>query len=110
METGKLFLKTSRTMKAVFIVYNQAQTEKVEYLFDKLNIRGFTRWADLTGRGSVDGPPHFGTHTWPEVNTARMAVMEDDAVPAVLEGVKKLDEENKDVGIRAFVWNVEDYY
>ena len=53
-------------MKAIFIVYNQAQTEKVEYLFAKLDIRGFTRWTDLTGRGSVDGPPHMNTHTWPE--------------------------------------------
>ncbi len=97
-------------MKAVFIVYNQAQTEKVEYLFDKLNIRGFTRWTDLTGRGSVDGPPHMNTHTWPEQNTARMAVVEDDTVAAVLEGVKKLDEENKDVGIRAFVWDVVNSY
>jgi len=97
-------------MKAVFIVYNQAQTEKVEYLFDKLDIRGFTRWTDLTGRGSVDGRPHMNTHTWPEQNTARLVVLEDDAVPAVLEGVRKLDEENKDVGIRAFVWNIEASY
>jgi hypothetical protein len=97
-------------MKAVFIVYNQAQTEKVEYLFNKLNIRGFTRWTDLTGQGSLDGPPHMNTHTWPEQNTARMAVMEDDTVAAVLEGVKRLDEENKDVGIRAFVWDVVDFY
>lgn len=97
-------------MKAVFIVFNQAQTEKVEYLFEKLDIRGFTRWTNLTGRGSVDGPPHMNTHTWPEQNTARLAVVEDDAVGHILEGVKKLDEVNKDVGIRAFVWNIEALY
>jgi hypothetical protein len=97
-------------MKAIFIVYNQAHTEKVEYLFDKLNIRGFTRWTDLTGRGSVDGPPHMNTHTWPEQNTARLAIMEDDAIPAILDGVRRLDEENKDVGIRAFVWDIVDSY
>ncbi len=97
-------------MKAVFIVYNQSQTEKVEYLFEKLNIRGFTRWTDLTGRGSVDGVPHMNTHTWPEQNTARLAVVEEDAVATILEGVKRLDEVNKDVGIRAFVWNVEAAY
>ena len=93
-------------MKAVFIVYNQAQTEKVEYLFEKLKIRGFTRWTELTGRGSVDGPPHMNTHTWPEQNTASMSVVEDDAVSAILDGVRRLDEENKDVGIRAFVWDI----
>ena len=97
-------------MKAVFIVYNQAQTEKVEYLFEKLKIRGFTRWTDLTGRGSVDGPPHMNTHTWPEQNSAMMAVMEDETMPAVLDGVKKLDEENLYVGIRAFVWDIIDVY
>lgn len=97
-------------MKAVFIVYNQAQTEKVEYLFEKLDIRGFTRWTELTGRGSVDGPPHMNTHTWPEQNTARLAVVEDEIVDPILEGVKRLDEVNKDVGIRAFVWNVENMY
>ena len=97
-------------MKAVFIVYNQAQTEKVEYLFEKLKIRGFTRWTDLTGRGSVDGPPHMNTHTWPEQNTARLAVVEDDKVDFILDGVKRLDEENKDVGIRAFVWNIDAMY
>ncbi len=97
-------------MKAIFIVYNQAQTEKIDYLFDKLHIRGFTRWTDLTGRGSMDGPPHMNTHTWPEQNTASMAVLEEDAVEAVLEGVRRLDEENKEVGIRAFVWNIEAMY
>ena len=97
-------------MKAVFIVYNQAQTEKVEYLFEKLKIRGFTRWTELTGRGTVDGPPHMNTHTWPEQNTARMAIMEDDDVTGVLQGVRLLDEENKDVGIRAFVWDIVDSY
>jgi nitrogen regulatory protein PII len=97
-------------MKAIFIVYNQAHTEKVEYIFDKLKIRGFTRWTDLTGRGSVDGDPHMNTHTWPEQNTARLTVVEDEMVPAVLEAVKKMDEINKDVGARAFVWNIEAMY
>jgi len=97
-------------MKAIFIVYNQAHTEKVEYIFDKLNIRGFTRWTDLTGRGSVDGDPHMNTHTWPEQNTARLTVVEDEMVPKVLEAVKKMDEINQDVGVRAFTWNIEALY
>jgi len=97
-------------MKAIFIVYNQAQTEKVEYLFEKLNIKGFTRWTDLTGRGSVGGPPHMNTHTWPEQHSARLAVVEDDMVDSILQGVKLLDEENKDVGIRAFVWGIDAMY
>ncbi len=46
-------------MKAVFIIYNQAHTEKVEYLFEKLNIRGFTRWTDLSRPGQRGWPPAY---------------------------------------------------
>lgn len=102
--------KIKDNMKAIFIVYNQAHTEKVEYIFDKLDIRGFTRWTDLTGRGSVDGDPHMNTHTWPEQNTARLTVVEDEMVPKILAAIKKMDDINKDVGVRAFVWNIEEMY
>ncbi|HNQ67608.1 MAG TPA: hypothetical protein PKN32_04470 [Bacteroidales bacterium] len=94
-------------MKAVMIIFNQALTEKVEYMLDKLEIRGFTQWEGLQGRGSVDGDPHYGTHTWPEINTAAISIVDDKMVDIILEKVKKIDEINKEVGIRAFVWNIE---
>lgn len=97
-------------MKTVFIVYNQAHTEKVEYLLDQLEISGYTQWTDMKGRGSETGVPHRGTHTWPEINSATLTVVEDDLVPRVLDGVRKIDEVNKDVGIRAFVWDVVQVY
>jgi nitrogen regulatory protein PII len=94
-------------MKAVMIVFNQANTERVEYMFDKLGIRGFTWFSDVKGRGSETGEPRMGTHTWPEMNSAAVTIVPDEAVDALLEAVKKLDEINKEVGVRAFVWNVE---
>ena len=42
-------------MKCVFIVYNQANTERVEYMLDELGIRGFTFFEQVQGRGSRDG-------------------------------------------------------
>ena len=94
-------------MKAVFIVYNQAHTERVEYMLDRLEIRGFTRWGEVSGRGSQSGEPRMGTHTWPEMNASVMAVVEDDQVSGLLDSIKKLDAINEEVGIRAFVWNIE---
>ncbi len=94
-------------MKAVFITFNQANTERVEYILDSLNVRGFTFWEDVQGRGSKTGDPHRGTHTWPEMNSAVISIVEDDQVEPILTLVKKLDKRNTDVGIRAFVWNVE---
>jgi len=94
-------------MKAIMIVYNQAMTEKMEYLLEKLNIRGFTQWPMVYGTGTTDGEPRMGTHTWPEMNSAVLTIVNDDLVDTVLEKVKKLDSINTEVGIRAFVWNVE---
>ncbi len=94
-------------MKSVFIVFNQAFTSRVEYMLDQLEIRGFTFFEQVQGRGSLSGEPHRGTHTWPEMNSAVMAVVPDEAVAELLLTVKKLDARNKDVGVRAFVWNIE---
>jgi len=94
-------------MKAVMIIFNQANTERVEYMFDRLGIRGYTWWQDVKGRGTETGEPRMGTHTWPEMNSAALTMIPDEQVDVLLDKVKKMDEVNKEVGVRAFVWNVE---
>lgn len=94
-------------MKSVFIVFNQANTERVEYMLDTLKISGFTFFEQVQGRGTNGGEPRRGTHTWPEMNSAVMTVIEDEKVPELLSVVRKLDARNKEVGVRAFVWNIE---
>lgn len=93
-------------MKAVMIIYNQAHTEKVEYMFERLDIRGYTLWENVQGRGSSTGVPHLGTHTWPEINKTVLAIVDDEKVDKILETVKKIDAINEEVGIRAFVWDI----
>ena len=93
-------------MKAIMIIYNQAHSEKIEYLFDKLGIRGYSLWENVQGRGTSTGVPHLGTHAWPEINKSILAIVEDNVVDIVLEKVKRIDSINEEVGIRAFVWDV----
>jgi nitrogen regulatory protein PII len=93
-------------MKAIMIIYNQAHTEKVEYMLDKLGVRGYTLWENVQGRGTNTGVPHLGTHAWPEINKSVLAIVEEEKVDKVLDTVKKIDEINEEVGIRAFVWDV----
>jgi len=97
-------------MKAVMIIFNQAVSEKVEFILDKLEIRGYTWWGEVQGRGTETGEPRKGTHTWPELNSSAMVVIPDQVVDPLLESIKKLDEINKEVGVRAFVWNIEQTY
>ncbi len=93
-------------MKAVMIVYNQAHTEKVEVLLDRLGVNGYSLWENVQGRGSSTGVPHLGTHAWPEINKSVLTIVDDDKVEPILNNVKKIDEVNYEVGIRAFVWDV----
>lgn len=93
-------------MKAIMIIYNQANTEKVEYMFDKLGVTGYTLWENVQGRGTNTGVPHLGTHAWPEINKSVLAVVEEELVDIILDAVRKIDAINKEVGIRAFVWDV----
>ena len=97
-------------MKAVFIVYNQALTEAVDNILDRHHIRGFTKWADVHGRGTKDGEPHFGTHTWPAMNSAILAITGEEQVEPLLESLKRLDAKAEQQGLRTFVWNVEGEY
>jgi nitrogen regulatory protein PII len=94
-------------MKSILIVYNQANNERVEYLLDTLEVRGFTMVENVQGRGNRNGDPHRGTHTWPELNNAILTVVPDEKVEDILTAVRKLDKRNEEVGIRAFVWHIE---
>lgn len=89
------------------IVFNQANTGRVEYMLDVLGIKGFTFFEQVQGRGTNGGEPHRGTHAWPEMNSCVITVIDDDQVSTLLESVKKLDMRNTEVGVRAFVWNIE---
>ena len=94
-------------MKAVFLSYNQALTDRVNAILDKQGIRGFTKWALTEGRGSVDGEPHYGTHAWPSMNSSMLMIVEDEKVAPLLDAFRKLDSQTKMQGSRAFVWNIE---
>ena len=94
-------------MKAIFIAYNQAYNEEIVDLLEANGQRGFTAWQDIQGRGSVDGVPHLGNHAWPEMNYAVLTVVDDDLVDGILEDLRAKDSAYHDLGLRAFVWNVE---
>jgi hypothetical protein len=97
-------------MKAVFISYNQALTERVDYLLEQLQISGWTRFPTVDGKGSNGGQPRMGNHTWPEKNAAILTIVEDHVVPVLLKYVEKLDRVNSENGIRAFVWDITAAY
>ena len=95
-------------MKAVMIISDQAHYDEIVGNLSRLNIRGFTSWRKCSEEGSKTGEPHYGTHAWPSINSAIFTVVEDNRVAPLLKFLKNLDAEAENLGLRAFVWNIED--
>ncbi len=93
-------------MKAVFISYNQALSERIQEALDRRGIKGFTKWELTQGRGSFDGEPHMGSHTWPAMNSSILAITEDEKVEPLLEALRAIDAQTRMQGMRAFVWDI----
>jgi hypothetical protein len=75
-----------------------------------LNCRGFSLIEQMQGRGSKGGEPHFGSHAWAAMNSGIITIVDDKIVDSLLNNLKKLDENAPMLGLRAFVWNIEQCY
>ena len=87
-------------MKAVFISFDQAHTERILDILDRLNCRGFTSWQQVNGRGSRDGEPHYAS--------AILTMVADDRVEPLLARLRAINDESPRLGLRAFVWKLEE--
>lgn len=94
-------------MKAIFIAFDQAHKETIIDLLEKNNCRGFTSFGETQGRGTIKGEPHFGTHAWPSLGGAILSIVDDSKVETILEILRNLDNSKPRLGLRAFVWNIE---
>ena len=94
-------------MKAIFVAYSQAYNQEIVEILDKFSQRGFTRWSEIEGRGSIDGEPHYGNHAWPSMNHAILTMVPDEKVSDILAALRRKDEKYPDLGLRAYCWNIE---
>lgn len=94
-------------MKSIFITYDQAQQENVLAVLDRSNARGYTYFEQVGGCGTKTGDPHLGSHAWPTMNSAIITIVDDTQVEPLLKRLKEIDEDNPMLGLRAFVWNIE---
>ncbi len=94
-------------MKSVFITFDQAFFERIRSTLDRMNCRGFTYLEQVQGRGSKTGEPHYGSHAWPSMCSAIFTMVDDEKVDPLLEVLHKMDKETEQLGLRAFVWDIE---
>jgi len=95
-------------MKVIFITYGQSLTQPIENLFNDLGIRGFTRWEETHGRGSVTGEPHYGTHAWPSKNGSILTFVDEQKAASLIKALKKINTEAEQQGLRSFMWDAQE--
>ena len=94
-------------MKAILVTFDQAHYERIIDILERNNCRGFTAWEQVQGRGSVSGEPHYGSHAWPSMASAVISIVEDHRVDPVLARLREIDLDRPKLGLRAFVWPIE---
>lgn len=94
-------------MKSVFITFDQAHHDNVTDALRSSLCRGYTLLTEVGGCGTNTGEPHLGSHAWPAMNEAIIAICDDERVQPLLDRLHKLDVDNPLLGLRAFVWTVE---
>ncbi len=100
-------LKLNNILKAIFISFDQAHNDAVIDILTRSSCRGFTSFGETQGRGSNTGDPHYGSHAWPSLGSAILTIVEDDRVQPLLDKLKNLDQSKPLLGLRAFVWQIE---
>lgn len=93
-------------MQAIMITFDQAHYDKIIDILDRLACRGFTSWPLVSGRGSVDGEPHYGSHAWPSLASAILTIVPDDRAPRLMEKLTELNAGRPKLGLRAFQWPI----
>ena len=89
------------------MTFDQAHYERIIDILERNNCRGFTAWEQVQGRGSVSGEPHYGSHAWPSMASAVISIVEDHRVDPVLARLREIDLGRPKLGLRAFVWAIE---
>ena len=77
-------------------------------MLESLGQRGYTVWTEVGGRGTVDGEPHLGSHAWPTQNHAVLSAVEDSLAPKIMDALREKDAANKALGLRTYLFPVED--
>ena len=105
MELQKVY-----NMKSIFITFDISHKDAIIEMLTHNNCRGFSFFDQMQGRGSVNGDPHYGSHAWPSMCGSIITIVEDKIVDKVLADIKAIDEETPQLGLRAFVWDIEKSY
>lgn len=97
-------------MKSIFITFDISHKDAIVDMLTHNSCRGFSFFEQMQGRGTKTGDPHYGSHAWPSLCGSIIAIVDDNKVAKILKDIEAIDKETPQLGLRAFVWNIEQQY
>ena len=91
----------------LMISYNSAINSEVMEVLEKSGIENYTKWIQVQGKGKSSGP-HFGSEIWPGENSVLFCAVEEEKIDNLLSIINELRSKLGKVGIKAFVWALEE--
>ena len=94
-------------MKLIMICYNEAIDDEITELIQQADVKGYTKWTKVQGKGKTSGP-HLITPIWPKANNAIAIAVEEDVAKIILEKVRDMKAKIGTAGLKAFMWEIDD--
>ncbi|GAI12059.1 unnamed protein product [marine sediment metagenome] len=94
-------------MKMFMIAYNSAIESEVMEILEKYSIESYTKWTQVQGKGKMSGT-HLGTNIWPGENSVLFCAIEGEKTENLIKLIKEHRKKSGNLGIKAFVWNLEE--
>lgn len=97
-------------MKSILITFDISHKDNIIEMLTHNGCRGFSFFDQVQGRGTKEGEPHYGSHAWPSMCGAIITIVDDNKVANIMKEIEAIDKETPQLGLRAFVWNIEQQY
>jgi len=94
-------------MKLIMICYNEAIDDEITELLSQMDVKGYTKWTKVMGKGQTS-EPHLLSHIWPKANNVIVIAAEEQAAGMILEKIRVMKTKVGTVGLKAFMWAIED--
>lgn len=89
-------------MKLLFIIYEVDFDDEVMEMLNSLEIKGFTKWDRVLGKGK-NSEPRLDDPVWPGFNCAIAAVISNEHHEKILESLTKFSLQHDGKGFKVFV-------
>lgn len=94
-------------MKLIMICYNEAMDDEIDELMQQADVKGYTKWTKVLGKGTTS-EPHLLSHIWPKANNVMAVAVEEDTAKTILEKVRDMKTKAGTIGLKAFMWEIDD--